>query len=74
MDAYVFGGTSITVGGEERLNEMRRYEAYKVAAGLLYGRQGRGNRLELPTCVVNYVHFMYPSPSGDYKGFLSAQE
>ena len=34
----------------------------------VHGPQGRGNRIEIPSCVLALIREMHPDPRGEYVG------
>jgi len=49
-----------------------RFALYRTAAIFCFGHLGRGNRKELPTCVMSEIKDAFPAPSGEgYVGFKS---
>ncbi|CAG0896332.1 unnamed protein product, partial [Cyprideis torosa] len=51
----------------EETNKRFRFGAYRMAAGILWGYMGRGNRRPLPSCVQAYIRSLYPDPQGEYE-------
>lgn len=49
-------------------NELRKI-GYKTAVNKIHGVLGRGNRVQLPQCVVNGVRNEYPDCDGYYMGY-----
>jgi hypothetical protein len=55
---------------EESNNREIRHALYREMANRLWGRIGRGNRRELPKCVIAEIHDAYPKNKGEvYVGF-----
>ena len=52
---------------EGMLNSARRFRLYRKATFLIHGHLGRGERRELPKCVVDEIHAWYPGEQ--YTGF-----
>ncbi|XP_069841380.1 uncharacterized protein [Dendropsophus ebraccatus] len=50
-------------------NRNYRWIAYRSFSALIYGYLGDGNRVPIPSCVVNAIRVKYPSPDGQYIGF-----
>ena len=44
-------------------------EMYRFFFLLIHGHVGKGNRIALPTCVVDTVKHQFPAPGGKYMGF-----
>ena len=54
--------------GEMRSNMLRKY-GYQECIRIMYGRMGKGNRVELPRCVVSGVRNEYPDVDNRYMGY-----
>jgi hypothetical protein len=55
---------------EDHSNKEIRHALYREMATRLWGRIGKGNRRELPKCVVAEIHDAYPTKKGEaYVGF-----
>ena len=50
-----------------------RFFLYKFASRYIKGWLGRGNRVRLPSCVVQLIQSQFPSDDGLYVGFKEAQ-
>lgn len=56
--------------GEDSTNKQRRFYAYKQMVYALYGHLGKGNRRQLPQCVVDGVRANWPEDNKrKYTGF-----
>ena len=53
--------------GETRNNVLCKH-GYQESVCLMYGVLGRGNRVELPECVVKGVRSVYPDEDNRYIG------
>lgn len=53
---------------QDQNNLLRKY-GYQKAVEILYGVLGRGNRVQLPKCVVNGIRNKYPDDNGEYMGY-----
>ena len=56
--------------GELPKNVMRKL-AYQESVRVIYGVLGKGNRIQLPTCVVEGVRREYPDVEENYMGYKS---
>lgn len=54
--------------GEIRNNVLRKF-GYQKAVNIIHGVLGRGNRVELPTCVVDGIRNEYPDEDNVYMGY-----
>ena len=50
-------------------NKEKRFFSYKQFSYILHGHLGKGNRKELPKCVVEGVRALYPDEKGQYVGY-----
>jgi hypothetical protein len=50
-------------------NKEIRYELYHISSRFINGILGKGNRKELPLCVVGEIKDSYPASGGNYTGF-----
>jgi hypothetical protein len=50
-------------------NKEIRYELYHISSRFINGILGKGNRKELPLCVVGEIKDSYPASCGNYTGF-----
>ena len=57
-------------GGYDDPNEAR-FKMYKYFYYLIHGHGVRGNRIELPACITNFVRGQFPDSNGKYTGFRS---
>uniref|UniRef100_A0A914YJM1 P2X purinoreceptor 7 intracellular domain-containing protein n=1 Tax=Panagrolaimus superbus TaxID=310955 RepID=A0A914YJM1_9BILA len=49
-----------------------RFAAYQQLTFYFHGELGMSKRVELPSCIVEFVRKQYPSQDGDYVGFKSS--
>lgn len=56
---------------DKMLPNHKRYLLYWWWAVNVYEVGGRGNRGELPSCIVNRIRSMHPAPDNVYTGFRS---
>ena len=49
-----------------------RRDLYRIYVLGFYGHLGRGIRVEIPTCVRDYIRELCPDPSGEYMGHRAA--
>ncbi|XP_072006292.1 uncharacterized protein [Engystomops pustulosus] len=54
---------------ERQENRFLRWACYVKVTNLVYGFLGQGNRIPLPSCVVNKIRDIYPDPNATYTGF-----
>ena len=47
-----------------------RYVAFRSFSGWIHGYLGRGNRRKIPQCVTKAIRQAFPSPTGQYRGYL----
>ena len=52
----------------EHNNSSRRHHAYHGFVHLWIGYTGHGNHVEIPECVVDYIHAAFPDDTG--KGYM----
>lgn len=57
---------------EKKLHHEIRFQLYMHMTRALHGRLGKGNRKELPRCVISEIHDAYPSL--DYVGFKESSD
>jgi hypothetical protein len=50
-------------------NNLKRKEFYKSYIRMRYGYLGKGQRVEIPACVLAQVRKMYPDEKEEYMGF-----
>jgi hypothetical protein len=50
-------------------NNEIRYELYRIASCFCHGYLGKGNRQELPVCVIGEIKDAFPAQGGNYTGF-----
>ena len=53
-----------------RNNDEYRYAAYRQFILWQYGKLSAGERISLPSCCVLAIRNKFPSPDGQYKGFV----
>ena len=51
-------------------NVLRKF-AYQESVRIIYGVMGKGNRVQLPQCVIEGVRKEYPSDNDMYMGYKS---
>ena len=56
--------------GDFSNNVLRKF-AYQESVRIVYGAMGKGNRVQLPQCVVEGVRKEYPSEKDMYMGYKS---
>ena len=45
-----------------------RKSLYRTYVMMVHGPQGRGNRIEIPSCILALIREMHPDPHKDYMG------
>ena len=58
------------IHGESANNVLRKF-AYQESVRVIYGVMGKGNRVQLPQCVVEGVRREYPDEKDMYMGYKS---
>lgn len=70
MMAYGVDKLRLENKSTEEKNKLLRYTAYRCFLTILELKGlGKGNRYELPSCVVEAIRTRYPSPTDRYVGF-----
>ena len=60
----------LEVNDEETLNNKKRFNAYTYFTHLLYRSLGKGNRIEVPVCIVDHFKSLWPEDDKTkYTGF-----
>ncbi|KAE8576666.1 hypothetical protein XENTR_v10004277 [Xenopus tropicalis] len=59
---------------EQVTNMFMRRAAYRNISDWIHGSLGSGNRIPLPSCVVQLVRRRYPEPDANYMGFQNRTE
>ena len=65
------GGQEMYSEGENVENNKKRKAMYHLFTYLKYGHLGKGNRIPIPICVVEKIRETFPSPDGNYMGYIS---
>jgi hypothetical protein len=60
---------NVIVVGECATNDKFRFFAYKQMTYIIHGYLGKGQRRQLPECVMNGIRCAWPSEGGAYTGF-----
>lgn len=53
-------------------NRTIRKSAYKLFVYLKYGHMGKGNRIQIASCVVDRIRDKWPEEDGNYTGYNSS--
>ena len=69
MKEFLFGGKGDELYNQGISNREIRYALYRDATTFISGYLGKGNRKELPDCVVCKIRDSYPAEGGNYVGF-----
>ena len=69
MKEFLFGGKGDELYNQGILNREIRFVLYRDATTFISGYLGKGNRKELPDCVVREIRGSYPAEGGNYVGF-----
>ena len=64
------GGWEMHSGGDNVENHRKRKPMYPLFTYLKYGHLGKRNMIPIPTCVVEKMREMFPSPDGNFLGYL----
>ena len=56
---------------ERILPNVARHTLYRTYVRAEYGTLGRGNRVEIPSCVKTFIRVMFPDPDGHYVGHIA---
>ena len=67
------GHTGDSLSIHNMSNENYRYHAYRKYIKFVHGRLGRGNRRLIPSCIIQTIRGLWPSPDGRYVGNQLAQ-
>ena len=65
------GGQEMYSEGDNVENNKKRKAMYHLFTYLKYGHLGKGNRIPIPICVVEKIRETFPSPDGNYMGYIS---
>ena len=75
---WITYGKDIIEGGQEMYSEeenvennKKRKAMYRLFTYIKYGHLGKGNRIPIPICVIEKIREMFPSPDGNYMGYMS---
>ena len=55
-----------------RSSNVARCSLDKTYVLVVYGHQGRGNRIEIPSCIFSVIWEVHPDPHGEYMGHKPA--
>jgi hypothetical protein len=57
---------------EENVENNKKCKAmYCIFTCLKYGHLGKGNMIPIPICIIEKIREMFPSPDGNYMGYMS---